>query len=372
MDKVTKEQVQAILKTIMDPESGKDIVSQGMVSAIVIKEGNVGFALQVAKEEAASKEVLCKECENAVKAIPGVEKVTVALTASVGTNILSFGRAQSKAKMEQHKLAQSGRQGTAPIPGVRHIVAVASGKGGVGKSTVSVNLAVALAQQGHKVGLVDADIFGPSVPRMLGINEEPRSEDKKLFPPENFGVKTISMGYLVPEDVATVWRGPMVTKTLFQLFRATHWGELDVLLVDLPPGTGDVQLSIAENFPVAGVVVVSTPQSVALADARKAINMCEKVKIPVLGMIENMSYFKDPSSGNKSYIFGKDGAKLLAAEMGIELLGQLPLEEKVRIGGDKGRPAAINIDKDGDRESASSSIAGQFDGIAQRIWSLLS
>ena len=323
MSLINKESVQARLKTIVDPQSGKDVISSGMISSIVIRGTHVGFALEVDPAKAPSMEPLRKACEEAVQQLEGVDQVTVAMTGNVTTTP-----------------APAPRKELTPIPGVKHIIAVASGKGGVGKSTTAVNLAVALASLHLKVGLADADIYGPSVPRMLGLKQKPEIVDNQMVPLQHYGITSVSMGYLLPDDTATVWRGPMATKALYQLLRGTHWGELDVLIIDMPPGTGDIQLSLAENYPVMGAIIVSTPQEVALLDVRKAITMFRKVHIPLLGIIENMSCFIDTESGKKHYLFGQGGARKLAEELGIDFLGELPLEIAIREGADRGVPAA--------------------------------
>jgi ATP-binding protein involved in chromosome partitioning len=328
MSLINKESIVAALSSVVDPHSGQDVVSAGMVSALVIRDNNVGFALEIDPARAREMESLRRTCEEVVQALPGVGRVTVALTGNAGKPAAETPAAP----------VMQGKKPLLPIPGVKHIIAIASGKGGVGKSTTAVNLAVALAKMGLKVGLADADIYGPSVPRMLGLKQKPEIRDNKMVPLERYGIKSVSMGYLLPDDAATVWRGPMATKALFQLLRGVHWGELDVLLIDMPPGTGDIQLSLAENYPVTGVVIVSTPQEVALLDVRKAITMFQKVHIPLLGIIENMSCFVDPESGAKHYLFGEGGAEKLASELGIAFLGAVPLHMVIREGGDAGVP----------------------------------
>jgi len=317
MSHINSDSIHQILKTIIDPETGIDVVTSGMVSSLVIRGGNIGFALEINSSEAGLKEPLRKACEDAVASLPGVERVMVALTGDSSGKTLEHATTKAPAAPKKQ-----------PIEGVKHIIAVASGKGGVGKSTCAVNLAVALAKAGLKVGLADADIYGPSVPRMLGLKQKPDIQDNKMVPIERYGIKSVSMGYLLPDDVATVWRGPMATKALYQLLRGTHWGSLDLLVIDMPPGTGDIQLSLAENYPVSGAVMVSTPQEVALLDVRKAITMFRKVHIPIWGIIENMS----------GEIFGKGGAEKLAKDEKIDFLGALPLDAAIRQASDDGKP----------------------------------
>ncbi|MGH6902225.1 MAG: Mrp/NBP35 family ATP-binding protein, partial [Geminicoccaceae bacterium] len=284
MAQITKEQVVDALAGVIDPARGENVVALEMVSGIVIKGSNVGFALEVEPSEAATKEPLRLACEQAVLALPGVTSATAVLTAERAP-----GGAQARpgpSPMGRGAPAKDPKTlgGKPALPGIRAVVAVASGKGGVGKSTTSVNFALALARRGQKVGLLDADIYGPSQPRMLGITGKPGSSDgKKLMPMSNYGVRVMSMGFLVDEDAPMIWRGPMVQSAIQQMLTDVEWGELDFLVIDLPPGTGDAQLTIAQRVPLAGAVIVSTPQDIALLDARKALNMFRKVDVPVLG-----------------------------------------------------------------------------------------
>ena len=312
MAQITKERVLDALGTVRDPARGRSVVDLGMVSGIVIRDGNVHFALEVDPAEAAAMEPLRRASEAAVHELPGVNSVTAVLTAE--------------------------RTG----PGGGAVVAVASGKGGVGKSTTSVNLALGLAALGQRVGLLDADIYGPSQPRMLGITGRPSSPDgKKLRPMENYGVKVMSMGFLVDEDSPMIWRGPMVQSAIQQMVTDVEWGELDVLVVDLPPGTGDAQLTMAQRVPLAGAVIVSTPQDIALLDARKAVNMFRKVDVPILGVIENMSYFVCPHCGGRSEIFAHGGARTTAETFGVDFLGEIPLDLQIREMTDAGRSLVV-------------------------------
>jgi ATP-binding protein involved in chromosome partitioning len=335
MSRVTREDIAAALANVIDEESGKDVVSAGLVQGLVVREGHVGFSLEVDPAKGAEKEPLRAACEAAAKNIPGVLSVTAVLTAHRAA-------AQSPSPAKGHSHAHEGErasQGAMRIPGIKAIVAVASGKGGVGKSTVAVNLALALSRLGRRVGLLDADIYGPSIPRMMGLTGKPESKDgKKLLPREKYGIKTMSIGYLVNEDTPMIWRGPMVQSALTQMMSDVEWGELDVLIVDMPPGTGDAQLTMAQRVPLTGAVVVSTPQEIALIDARKGFAMFEKTHIPVFGIVENMAYFVSPGSGEKSYIFGRGGARLMAEKLGCDFLGEVPLHISIREKSDSGEP----------------------------------
>ncbi len=327
MSTINVEQVNTCLSQIIDKNTGKDVVSAGIISGLVVKDGNVGFALEIIPEEAPQMEELRKECEEAVHGLAGVRSVTAVLTAE---------KAQSAQAPEP-------RQPKAPekpeIPGIKSIIAVASGKGGVGKSTTTVNLALALQASGKKVGILDADIYGPSLPRLLGISGKPESADgKKLLPMENWGLKVMSMGFMVDEDTPMIWRGPMVMSALQQMMFEVEWGELDILVIDMPPGTGDAQLTVAQRVPLAGAVIVSTPQDIALIDARKGLNMFRKVEVPVLGIVENMSYFLCPGCGERSDIFGHGGARDTATELGVDFLGEVPLHMDIRKTSDAGQP----------------------------------
>ena len=326
--------------------------------------------LEVDPRDGAKMAPLREQAEKIVHALPGVVSVTAVLTAHSGAgggqNASSPPRAAPQGGPQG--AAQPGpaaQQASAPgakpmVPGVDAIVAVASGKGGVGKSTVTVNLALGLATLGLKVGILDADIYGPSQPRMLGIGGRPNSPDgKTLTPLENYGVKCMSMGFLVPEDSPMIWRGPMVSSALQQMLRDVSWGELDVLLVDMPPGTGDAQLSMSQQVPLAGAVIVSTPQDIALLDARKGLNMFRKVDVPVLGIIENMSLFVCPNCGHESHIFSHGGARLEAEKLGVEFLGEVPLDIEIRETSDSGRPIVVS--------RPNSPHAATFVAIAERI-----
>ncbi len=344
MTQITKDQVMAALAAVQDPARGQSVVALGMVSGMVVRDGNVGFALEVDPAEARSKEPLRTACEQAVLALPGVTSVTAVLTAE---------RAAGQAGPRQvaqvsggpgapRPPAPAGQSAKVALPGIGQIIAVASGKGGVGKSTTSTNLALALAALGKRVGVLDADIYGPSQPRMFGIAGKPSSPDgKKLLPMQNYGVKVMSMGFLVEEDAPMIWRGPMVQSAIQQMLGDVEWGELDIMVVDLPPGTGDAQLTMAQRVPLAGAVIVSTPQDIALLDARKALNMFRKVDVPVLGIVENMSYFCCPNCGHRSDIFSHGGARQTALHYGVDFLGEIPLDLEIRENSDSGQPLVV-------------------------------
>jgi ATP-binding protein involved in chromosome partitioning len=356
---VTEKQVLDALSAVRDPDKGGDIVSLGMVSGIVVRDGNVGFAIEVEPARGPRLEPLRRAAEAAVEALPEVVSVTAVLTAEAAPR---GGRAAPTA----HPGARA-EAAARPVlaPGVKAIVAVASGKGGVGKSTVAANLALAAQVNGLAVGVLDADIYGPSMPRMLGIAGRPRSADGRLLQPmQNYGVKCMSIGFLVPEDTPMIWRGPMVMSALQQMLRDVAWGELDLMIVDLPPGTGDAQLTMAQQVALAGAVIVSTPQDIALIDARRGLAMFNKVNVPVLGIIENMSYFLCPHCGQRSDIFGHGGARREAARLGAEFLGEVPLDLAIRETSDEGRPIVATDPK--------SPYAETFRVIAARIWEKVS
>jgi ATP-binding protein involved in chromosome partitioning len=335
MSGIGEPQVLAALRQVIDPEKGKDIVSLGMVSAIQVRDGHVGFAIEVDPERGPRLEPLRKAAEKAVESLEGVLSVSAVLTAEK--------RPQAPPpRGHGHGQGAGGAAAKMLVPGVRSIIAVASGKGGVGKSTVAANLALALAAIGQRVGVLDADIYGPSMPRMLGIAGRPTTRDGKVLEPmRNHGVVTMSMGFLVAEDTPMIWRGPMVQSALQQMLRDVAWGELDVMVVDMPPGTGDAQLTMAQQVPLAGAVIVSTPQDIALLDARKGLNMFRKVDVPVLGFIENMSYFRCPHCGERSDIFSHGGAKREAERLEVEFLGEVPLDIAIRETSDGGNPIVV-------------------------------
>ena len=357
MSAISEATVLAALKAVKDPARGEDIVSLGMVSGLIVKDGNVGFAIEVDPRQGAAMEPLRKAAEKAVHDLAGVTSVTAVLTAERSPQATAAPAAAGK--------QPAAGPGGAMIPGIRSIVAVASGKGGVGKSTVTTNLALGLVQLGLKVGVLDADIYGPSQPRMLGISGRPSSPDgKTLNPMQNYGLKCMSMGFLVAEDTPMIWRGPMVQSALQQMLRDVDWGELDILVVDMPPGTGDAQLTMAQQVPLTGAVIVSTPQDIALLDARKGLNMFRKVDVPVLGIVENMSLFICPNCGHESHIFSHGGARREAERLGMEFLGELPLDIEIRETSDSGRPVVVS------RPEAPNAQA--FVAIAKRVWEKVS
>jgi ATP-binding protein involved in chromosome partitioning len=318
---VTQEQILSVLRTIQDPDLHKDIVSLGFVKDVRIEGGAVDFTIELTTPACPVKDQMKAEAEQKVAGLPGVDVARAKMTAEV--------RAR-------------GGFGRQAVPGIRNIVAVGAGKGGVGKSTTAVNLAVALARKGARVGLMDTDVYGPNIPQMLGITAQPRvSEEKRIVPPEAHGIKAISMGMLVPPDQPVIWRGPMLHGAVQQFMRDVEWGELDYLVVDLPPGTGDVSLSMAQSVPVAGAVVVTTPQGVSVSDVRKAVAMFRQLNIPVLGVIENMSYFVCGHCHERTEIFGHGGGAQMAKDLGIPFLGEVPIDTRVRSGGDEGAPIVV-------------------------------
>jgi ATP-binding protein involved in chromosome partitioning len=350
---VTKEMILERLKRVKGPDLDGDVVSLGLVSDILIDGGKVIFSISVPAERAKELQPLREAAEKAVAGIEGFSNVMVALTAerkpgSGSSPVRPAPRADQAGSVPPPMQGHAARAGgaapnqAAGVPGVKAIIAVASGKGGVGKSTTAVNLALGLSAQGKKVGILDADIYGPSMPRLLGISDKPTAEGRVLKPLEAYGIKVMSMGFLVEEDAPMIWRGPMVISALTQMLREVAWGELDVLVVDMPPGTGDAQLTMAQQVPLAGAVIVSTPQDIALIDARKGLNMFRKVNVPILGIIENMSYFLCPSCGERSDIFGHGGAQDEARRLGVPFLGEVPLHMDIRRHSDGGTPIVVS------------------------------
>lgn len=352
---LTKDQILAALKGVKGPDVEEDIVSLGLVSEVVIVNGKVTFAISVDPARARDFEMLRKSAETVVEGLPGVAAATVTLTADrapgearapaqeVGASPVPSAPPAGQGGFARPGAARDARRRPGGVPGVKHIVAVASGKGGVGKSTTAVNLALALKDQGLRVGVLDADIYGPSMPRLLGIAGQPQQvAGNKLDPMRSFGLKVMSMGFLVEEDTPMIWRGPMVMSALSQMLKDVAWGELDVLVVDMPPGTGDAQLTMAQQVPLAGAVIVSTPQDLALIDARKGLNMFKKVNVPVLGIVENMSTFLCPHCGKASDIFGHGGAREEAGKLGVPFLGEVPLTMAIRETSDEGRPVVAS------------------------------
>jgi ATP-binding protein involved in chromosome partitioning len=373
---VTKPQVLEALKRIKGPDLAGNIVDLGMVSEILIKDGRVAFSITVSADRARELEPLRQAAEKVVSELPGVTAATVVLTAEAPKGGGAARHVPEHERVTQARArAGAGNGGAKPaaaaaarqtgaVEGIRHMIAVASGKGGVGKSTTAVNLALGLQAIGLKVGILDADIYGPSQPRLLGLRGRPQViSGKTLRPMEAYGLKAMSMGFLVDEDTPIVWRGPMVVQALNQMLRDVAWGELDALIVDMPPGTGDVQLSMAQQSPLSGAIIVSTPQDLALIDARKGLNMFKKVDVPVLGIIENMSYFLCPKCGERSEIFGHGGAEREAERLGVPFLGAVPLHMEIRTRSDAGQPVVV-ADPDGEN-------ARIFREIAAKAWGAL-
>lgn len=331
---INKEQVKSALSQVLHPGEQRDLISLDMVQDVIVQDKYVSFTLEFPEKDEALESELSKKCEEAIQKFIDKEAI-VDIQAAVNLS--------KKREMEASKPGKQQAQEQEILPGVENIIAVASGKGGVGKSTVAVNIAASLAKQGHKVGLMDTDIYGPSIPTMFNIHDRPNiTTQKKLVPHEKFGIKLVSMGFLVDVDQAMVWRGPMATSAVKQFMTDVEWGELDYLILDLPPGTGDIQLTIVQTVPLTGAVIVSTPQTVALDDARKGVAMFKKVNVPVLGMVENMAYFTPPDMPDKKYyIFGKGGAAHLAEEMNVPVLAEVPLQQTLREGGDSGKPIVL-------------------------------
>lgn len=328
------------LKTVVDREFGKDIVSLGLPKQVVVDGGRVAFTLELPTPAHPDRQALRQAADAAVAALPGVQAVDITVTSNV--------RAVTKPE-----------HGQAPLPGVKNIIAVGAGKGGVGKTTVSVNLALALSQMGAKVGILDGDVYGPNVPLMFGLSTELGTDGEKIAPAEKFGVQVVSMAFLAKDDQALIWRGPMLHSAIRQFFTDVAWRDLDYLIIDMPPGTGDVALSLSQTVKVAGAVVVTTPQVVSLADTRRAVRMYEKLTIPTLGVVENMSYYACPNCHIESDIFGHGGGEQLAEEMSVAFLGRLPVYTPIRIGGDRGVPLVI---------AEPTSVAGSaFFTLAERV-----
>jgi ATP-binding protein involved in chromosome partitioning len=339
---VSRDEVMAALAGIPGPDGRASLPDSGAVSGVTIRDGKVFAAIAIDPARAKAMEPMRARAEATIRAIPGVAGAVVTLTAEAARTLAGATPGhthESKAPPVRH-----GRP-SEPLPGVRHIIAVASGKGGVGKSTVACNLAVGLAKLGLAVGVLDADLFGPSMPKLFGLNSKPTiaPDGKRLIPLESFGVKVMSIGFLIDEGAPVVWRGPMVVSALNQLLREVVWGELDVLVVDMPPGTGDTQLTMAQNVPLAGAVIVSTPQDLALIDARRGIAMFNQVKIPLLGVVENMSYFVCPHCGGRTDVFSHGGARKEAEKLGVPFLGEVPLDIAIRANSDDGRPVIASM-----------------------------
>ena len=311
------------LRVVHDPDLRRDIVSLGFIKDLSIREGAVSFAVELTTPACPVKDQMREQATAAVRALPGVSSVDVRMTANV-------------------RSVSAPEHGRPPLPGVKNVIAVGAGKGGVGKTTVAVNLAVALAKCGSKVGIIDGDIYGPNVPIMLGMKSQLATDGEKIIPAEKYGLKVISMGFLTTDDAPIIWRGPMLHGALQQFFREVRWDELDYLVIDLPPGTGDVSLSLSQTVPVAGAIVVTTPQQVSLADSRRAVAMFKKLNIPPLGIIENMSYFVCPNCRHEADIFGHGGGEGMATELGVPFIGRIPIYQPIREGSDVGVPLMIS------------------------------
>ena len=319
---ISEADVQGVLKQLIDPNTGKDYLATKSVRNLKISGGDVSLDIELGYPAKTQIEAIRKEVTDKLRTLPGVGNVSV--------NVYS--------KIVAHAV----QRGVKLLPGVKNIIAVASGKGGVGKSTTAVNLALALAAEGARAGILDADIYGPSIPTMLGISGRPTSPDGKTIDPMlNHGLQASSIGFLIDPDAPMIWRGPMVTQALEQLLRDTRWEDLDYLVIDLPPGTGDIQLTLAQRVPVTGAVIVTTPQDIALQDARKGLKMFEKVNIPILGIVENMSVHVCPNCGHESHIFGEGGAARMAQDYKVEVLGQVPLDVAIREQADSGNPTVV-------------------------------
>ncbi|MCB8838096.1 Mrp/NBP35 family ATP-binding protein [Aurantimonas sp. VKM B-3413] len=356
MSETQKNAILMILREMDAPDGKGDVVGRRLVSEIFIADGKAFFSLSVPASEAERFESFCREIEQRVKTVEGITSAMVALTAEKAAGPSSGARPAAAPRQPAPPAARSGGPQPQPqrpaaqkpgVPGIDKIIAVASGKGGVGKSTTAVNLALALQSLGMKIGILDADIYGPSIPRLLALRDKPRSAGgRTIVPLDAYGMKAMSMGLLVDEETPMIWRGPMVMSALTQMLREVEWGELDLLVVDMPPGTGDAQLTMAQQVPLAGAVIVSTPQDLALIDARKGLAMFRKVDVPVLGIVENMSYFVAPDTGKRYDIFGHGGAKAEAERLGVPFLGEVPLEMAIRETSDSGRPVVVG-DPDG-------------------------
>jgi ATP-binding protein involved in chromosome partitioning len=323
---LTQENILQALKVVQDPDLHRDIVALNFVKNLKITGNDVSFSLELTTPACPVRDQFKVDCERAIRsAVSNVGKIEIQMTSNVATH-----------ENQQKELI---------LPGVKNTIAVASGKGGVGKSTVAVNLAVSLAMDGAKVGLVDADVYGPSIPLMFGMNERPKVSENKLIPLERYGVKIMSIGFLVDPMQAVIWRGPMASGAVKQFMSDVNWGALDYLIFDLPPGTGDIQLTLVQTIPLTGAVIVTTPQDVALADARKGLVMFNKVNVPVLGIVENMSYYICSHCGHRENIFDSGGGSRTATELEVPFLGEIPIDTRIRVGGDQGTPIVVMDEK---------------------------
>ncbi len=366
MTDIAETQILDALASVIDSASGIDIVGAGMVSGLRVESGHVTFSIEVDPAQGAALETMRQAAESAVRQVKGVDKVTAVLTAerkpaAPAPHAHAHPHPPQSNPMPRQPIGRHANNRKIELPEIKAIVAVASGKGGVGKSTTAVNLALAMAKDGKRIGLLDADIYGPSLPRMMGIKTKPtQSEDGKINPIEAWGIKCVSMGMLVAEETPVIWRGPMATGALEQLMTDVAWGELDALVIDLPPGTGDIHLTLVQRVSLTGAVIVSTPQDIALLDARKGLNMFKKVEVPVFGIVENMSYFIAPDTGKRYDIFGHGGAEREAARLGVPFLGGVPLDMTIRETSDDGRPI-VATDPQG-------VYAQTYGAIAEKVW----
>ncbi len=356
----SRDEIMSALAAVPGPDGRTPLPESGAVSGLTIRDGKVFLAIVIDPARAKTMEAMRARAEAAIKALPGVTGAVVTLTAEAARAAAGAAPAHGHAHPERGQERRAGRSGE-PLPGVKRIIAVASGKGGVGKSTVACNLAVGLARLGRRVGVLDADLFGPSMPKLFGLNAKPAlaPDGQKLVPLEAFGVRVMSIGFLIEEGAPVIWRGPMVMSALNQLLREVAWGELDVLVVDMPPGTGDTQLTMAQNVPLSGAVIVSTPQDLALIDARRGIAMFKQTQVPLLGIVENMSYFLCPHCGGRTDVFSHAGARKEAERLGVPFLGEVPLDIAIRANSDEGRPVVASL--------PDSAHAASFLEIARRV-----
>ena len=358
---VSRDDAMAALAAVPGPDGRTPLPESGAISGLTIRDGKVFVAIAIDPAKARAMEIMRAKAEAAIKTLPGVAGAVVTLTAESARAVGGDSPVHAHSGDGPQRRVGRGTRSGEPLPGVRHIIAVASGKGGVGKSTVACNVAVGLATLGLEVGVLDADLYGPSMPRLFGLNRKPSvaPDGQKLVPLEGYGVKVMSIGFLIEEAAPVIWRGPMVMSALNQLLREVVWGELDVLVVDMPPGTGDTQLTMAQNVPLSGAMIVSTPQDLALIDARRGIAMFGQVQVPLLGIVENMSYFVCPHCGGRTDIFSHAGARKEAERLGAPFLGEVPLDLEIRANSDEGRPIVASL--------PGSAHANAFVEIARRV-----